>query len=299
MRPALASGELEKRDAAAADARLVDLLPGPGRRPPAGCVVVRRVRAAPGRAAGTGIGGEAGKEPAHELASGSALGRRDVAFRAGRDREQRTRVLALRTRAHEEQAFAGDRSGRRLSDALDPPELAAFGVVADHEPATDRDDLRAPLGSARRADVAHPDVRPSLAVRLTFHAVVPSGVQGHEERLAVVVVELVDATVVDHRGRRRAEVEIDGLGRPALLPDECALARVADTGRRYRRRRRRPALRPWPASRRVGVLAMPSTGRLAVMRLALPHHLARTARRGRAPGSSPRPTRTRARCPEP
>jgi hypothetical protein len=88
-------------------------------------------------------------------------------------------------------------------------------------------------------------------------------------------VELVDAPVVDHRGRRGAEVEIDGLRRPALLPEQRPVARIAEQADVAAEGGVDPLAVGGGRLGRVGVLAMPSPDGLAAMGLALPHHLAR------------------------
>src|SRR5262249_24098693 len=131
-----------ERAAAAPDARLVDVLAGPGVGDLQDPVVVHRVQQAPIKEWRRSVGREAGQEPAHQIAAGGVLGGRDVACSPGPDREEGAQVLALGAGTGEEQALASDGRGCRLRDVLEAPELAAVGVVADHEPSADRDDLR-------------------------------------------------------------------------------------------------------------------------------------------------------------
>ena len=166
---------------------------------------------------------------------------------ANRGRE----LLALGAGAHEEQALAGDRGGRGLGDALEAPELVALRVVADHDAAADRDDLgpQAVLPDEGRRPSRLQASFVGRTAHLPGHRPRP-GVEGHEERLAFVVVELVHASLVDHRGRRRAEVEVDR-AEGARSASRAASPRASSRrGPRCRRKRRRPALRPWPASPR-------------------------------------------------
>ena len=92
---------------------------------------------------------------------------------------------------------------------------------------------------------------------------------------AVVVVELVDAPVVDDRRRRRAEVQVDRLRRPGPRPEQRAVEAVAEHADVAAERRIEPLAVGGRRLGRVGVLAMAAAGRRPAVRLALPHDLAR------------------------
>src|SRR5262249_4691959 len=143
---------------------------------------------------------------------------RNVAARAGLHGEERTSGFALRAGADEQQALALDRRRVRLRRAFQAPQLLAARVVADRHAGADRDDL----GPRRR----HPDVRrrPSrLETAFEFARRLPDDLAGlrverGDVRAGLVVVEDVDAALVNHRRRGSAEIEIAWLGIDLVAP---------------------------------------------------------------------------------
>ena len=171
--------------------------------------------------------------PDHVVAAGLSVRQGDVALGAGADGVDRPDRVAHVARHHVEHAVGGERLRDR--DGVHPPEapqLAAVEVVRAHQVAAGGHELGAALvlpdegrGPVRAlVAVVPPALHPGL------------GVERHQERLLVVVVDDVERPVVQHRRGRGTPPETRVRRLEAPLPDDGALhvegvdADVAEVG---------------------------------------------------------------------
>ncbi len=123
--------------------------------------------------------------------------------------------------------------------------------------------------------VVHDDRgKPVFGRAVRQSSVTRPGVERGEVRVGLAVVQQVDPAIVNRRRRRGAEVEVDGLRRPVLLPQELAVECVAEHTDVLAERHVEPFAVGERSLRGVCILPVPAAGRFALVRLLLPLDLA-------------------------